>query len=324
MQIYQFSNSFSSPPKHRKHKTKETMCSPNNNTTDNNTTISTTTVSKTRPDQAKKTSSSIDTSSTVYGKLGDALNLSSMIINAFLASATTSPTPNTQTSESVADGLVLDEVWKTNGFCVSPPSQNRIISTEIVCCLLLVSFAILHFVLYGKYYTKDVSNPSKNSQLVKMLQGKVNSNVSHGFGHLSILFFGGIVPSIALTSKPQDIGYIVMLYFFWMGALKASMTSLASSKGNSRIVSLLTVLSILIIAAQYCLNVPANMSFTYSQSVIFAAGALDQLFLLPKEEKFVDGGWTYFVHAASYLPLYLFYAIEMTSCSTTLASFGTE
>ena len=113
-----------------------------------------------------------------------------------------------------------------------------------------------------------------------------------------------------------------MLYFFWMGALKASMTSLASSKGNSRIVSLLTVLSILIIAAQYCLNVPANMSFTYSQSVIFAAGALDQLFLLPKEEKFVDGGWTYFVHAASYLPLYLFYAIEMTSCSTTLASFG--
>ena len=77
-----------------------------------------------------------------------------------------------------------------------------------------------------------------------------------------------------------------------------------------------------ILCAQYSLNVPANLSFTYSQSVILVAGALDQLLLLPFEEKLVDGGWTYCVHATSYVPLLVLYAIEMTTCSTTFLSVG--
>lgn len=129
----------------------------------------------------------------------------------------------------------------------------------------------------------------------------------HGFGHLFLLALGGPPPAIELSFNAAAIGYLVVLLCFWIGVLNVYVTSLPMTGVISMAFAILT--------AQYILDVPGELSFTFTQSVILTVGAIDQLLLREK-------GFTYFIVAASQLPLFVFFFFEMTQCSSVLALMG--
>lgn len=223
-----------------------------------------------------------------YRGLGDATNILSIVVNLAL-------TIGVMTGSSLVG---YDKQWLQRGFCVR---QDHPVATESLCFLFLVGAAIAaQLYLQGK---------KMNPQLDSKIKGAIFSNLAHGGGHLFLYLIGGQVPKVDFTLSPEGIGYVFVLLFFWTGTLKAVMISVSTAQSLA--------LAVAAIGLQYLLDVPAELSFTYTQSLLLMAGSLDQL-NLPRDEK----SFTYLLVAASYLPLFAFFITESTQCSEFFADWG--
>ena len=271
-----------------------------------------------------------------YRTLGDVVNYAFLVLNVVITSIAMLGLP---------DASAYDSWWTENGFCVNqappdPATGRRLhlhLDTEILCCLVLVTSAIVtHLFLQKSKSTKTSplnSSSSSNQQLLLLrMQGGVLANAAHGLGHLFVYYSPGPPPAISLHWKddPMALANIIMLLCFWVGVLRAVVLSI-SHYGTA------VMLAVAILTAQYLLNVPPNLSFTFSQSVIFLAGSIDQLILVrqrqqrqqqptrkPQQQssKGEDDNFCYALIALSFLPNMFLYALEMTYCTKILAPIG--
>jgi hypothetical protein len=138
------------------------------------------------------------------------------------------------------------------------------------------------------------------------MNGSIFANAAHGGGHLFLFLLGGPPPALELEPTPAAIGNLIMLVCFWYGVLKNIVVSFSSRAA--------LIASVVVLTIQYLLDVPGKLSFTFSQSVILFAGALDQLLLKEK-------GFTYLASATTYFPILFLCAVEMTNCQNLLAPY---
>jgi hypothetical protein len=152
--------------------------------------------------------------------------------------------------------------------------------------------------------TTTVSGNNKNNdrQLETRLLSSIVANASHGFGHLFLLALGGPPPAMELSWKLEAMAYWLVLLCFWTGVLKNLLPNALPTYKRA------VILSVAVLFVQYILSVPPELAFTYSQSVILFGGSLDQLATSHKKN------FTYLAISASMLPLFVFYAMEMTAC----------
>lgn len=128
--------------------------------------------------------------------------------------------------------------------------------------------------------------------------------------HFFLWFMGSAAPPLELSLQPAAVANILMLLAFWMGSLRA-VINLPTHHA--------TVMSIVVLTAQYLLRVPPELAFTYSQSVILLAGSLDQL---SRKGDFYSksNGFLFFVSSLYHLPLFPLYYLEMFMCSKSILS----
>lgn len=229
-----------------------------------------------------------------YAVVGDLLNCITIVVNLVLTSTAMIGLPKNPT--------LFDDWWTGSGFCISQQPE-RVFDTEIICslCLILSAFGSHLFIASKQRVLKE------DRQLLHKLKGGVFANLGHGVGHLFLYMLGIAPPKMHLGWSLDGIGNALVTLCFFVGVFRAILVSLSLSS--------ITILACLVILFQVLLDVPGGLAFTYSQSVILVAGAVDQM-LLPKK------GRTYAVVAGSFVPLLALYMLEMTQCRQLLSWFG--
>ena len=185
----------------------------------------------------------------------------------------------------------FDSWWTDSGFCISQ-QPDRLIDTEVLCSILLIGSALVayQFAIWKQGILHD------NPQLKAKITGGAFGNFAHGGGHLLLYVLGVAPPAMNFEWSLDGIGNAVMTLLFFTGVFRATLVSL--SLRHAMIVAALAI------AAQFCLNVPSRLVFTYSQAVIIVAGSIDQMLLKEK-------GLTYTIVAASYMPLLILSLIHI-------------
>ena len=195
-----------------------------------------------------------------------------------------------------------DSWWTTSGFCVV---QDATIPTELLCFTSLTTSAIVAFT-----FTKNNKQLKKdNPLLLERIQSSIFANAAHGFGHAFLWFIGEAAPPLELSLQPAALANICMLVLFWVGTL-SNVVGLPVNHAAS--------MAIVVLAIQYALRVPPELAFTYSQSVILLGGSFDQL--RRRDDYSKKDGFLFFAVSLYYIPLFIFYYLEMFLCSKSFLS----
>lgn len=239
--------------------------------------------------------SSTKLSSKTFEWMGDRLNALAFIINLVMTSAAMLRVPKG----------AYDESWLKVGFCVDQ-REDRTMDTGILCFVTLTLGAVGLFF----FYQKKKLSMTNNKLLQHRMEGTIFSNLSHGFGHLFLQYTDGMVPPLEFSFQLHAMAWILVLIFFFFGVFRAVTVSVSNKQAF--------MMAVTAILVQKILDVPPELSFTYSQAVIFAALFIDQL-LLPSRDK---QGFTYLANALYFFPLFGFYYLESTRCSTLVKYRG--
>ena len=209
----------------------------------------------------------------------------------------------------------FDSLWKVRGQCHYENAFDTPYSTNVFCALALV--------VSGALLMASPSLVQLNQASQKQCHTTGMANLSHGLGHLALAFMGDAIPPIEFVWRADAVLYniIVVLAGFWPTTLKQVVTQLTYSQA--------ILMSAIVLAVQVGLNVPAHLSFTYSQSVVLMGQSIDQLLLQRKQRSDANyvptdssSAWTYVTFAAYYMPLFPLMWLETTECQSTLAEFG--
>ena len=222
---------------------------------------------------------------------GDALNVLGVVFNS-IATTAVMKAPET-----------YDTWWLKTGFCVNYHA-DRLWDTELLCAAVLCLSALITFLFYNLNKT--------NMTLLQQsrAQGVAFSNLSHGLGHVFVYALGGPPPAVDFSFTLEGLGYCVVLFFFFSGALKAVVVWISLKQAS--------MMAVAIIFVQYLLDVRPELAFTYSQSMILLSSSIG-LLLLPKSQK---QDLTYVVISGTLLPLFPLFAKEIKRCQTFLAEYG--
>lgn len=223
-----------------------------------------------------------------FETIGNLLNFTALFVNLLLTSGAMLGIPQ---------GL-YDENWQKVGFCVDFRDDRRI-DTEILCFAALVSGTIALVIFRQNPATSDIKDPLLHHRL----NSSVLANLSHGFGHLLVKYAGGMVPALEFTFDIAAMAWVLNLVVFFTTVFRAVMFRVSLLQA--------TVMAVCAIVLQKILEVPPELSFTYSQSFIFAAGFVDQICLPSALKRSV----TYFYNSVYFFPIYILHVIEFTSCS---------
>ena len=313
-----------------------------------------------------------------YGTVGDTVHMVFVALTICLTSFAMTADPAT----------TLDPLWTTNGFCVvdrrhgSHPHDSSISSssssssrndqhstgsllfiqdTEVICCMLLVASAVASYFLiqHSKYMADEKTNetmlvsstekyhrPKMNRLLEMKLESGVMANAAHGLGHLFVYFSPGPPPPVGIDVDDVfwSVANLVMLLGFWVGVIRSTVLSLKLDY------KLALSAAVAVLAVQALLQVPPNLSFTYSQSVIFIVSSIDQFIMARRRRRCRDRRknghshpktitshddydddhdddddddelW-YFIISLSFLPLMMLFPLEAFQCTSTLAAWG--
>jgi len=194
-----------------------------------------------------------------------------------------------------------DSSWTPHGFCVI--KDDDIIPTELLCNFSLVSSAIVAFFL-----SRNNKRLDDNPLLLERIQSSVFANAAHGFGH-AFLWFMGAVPPLEISLQPAAVANLIMMILFWVGTLQ-SVVGLSINQAAK--------MSIAVLAVQYQMDVPPELAFTYSQSIVLLGGSLGQL--RKKADYSKGNGFLFFAYSLYFLPLFAIYYMEMFWCSRSFLS----
>jgi hypothetical protein len=213
-------------------------------------------------------------------------------------------------SNSTNNILVLDEVWKEQGFCVAHADEPYFTSHDV--CLYVDTVAAV--VLTVLYFTLRNTNGMQNAN--PLLASGIPGVFGHGIGHGALAY---ATRSGAMTADAALVGWEIMrntylaeglwaaftsavpYTFFWMTLLKASLPNKSTA----------TVAVVAVLAQFLQLFVPGQLGFTYVQTVLMMAFSLNQL-ARPATEK----DFTYALYPVAVgFPLTLVGWMESTQCS---------
>jgi hypothetical protein len=213
--------------------------------------------------------------------------------------------------------LVLDATWKEQGFCIAHADEPFYTSHDV--CLYVDTIAAM---LLGVLYLTLRNKPGM-SNANPLLSSGIPGVFGHGVGH-GFLAYGS--RSGAMTSENAGLlGYEVMrnmyqtdglltaatkqlpLTFFWLTLIKASLPNK----------SLVTVLTVAVVAQFLQLFVPGQLGFTFVQTVLLLAFSLNQL-ARPVSEK--DFSYALYPVLVGF-PLTVVGWMESTQCSAFVMDY---
>jgi len=225
---------------------------------------------------------------------GQAANYLALILNAVMTSAAMLGLPSSSD---------YDPGWTSKGFCII---QDDTIPTELLSSIpLVVSAVAVHFFAQSKK-----EEWKHNPLLGERIKSGTYANAAHGFGHLFLWSMGDATPPLELSLEPAAIAYILTMIMFWVGNLRRIL-SVPADLASKMAFAVLTV--------QYCLDVPPELTFTYSQSVILLAQSLN---LLKQKTAYSEEGFLYFATSVIFLPLFVFFYFETKCTQSFLSGLG--
>lgn len=216
-----------------------------------------------------------------------------------------------QSANSTNNILVLDAVWKKQGFCVAHADEPYYTSHDV--CLYFDTVAAI--VLAVLYFTLRNCNGMDNANplLANGIPGVFGHGIGHGFLAYAARSGTMTADNAALlgwellrnTMSKQGITAaflsVVPLTFFWLALIKASLPNK----------SLATVAVTATVAQFLQLVVPGQLGFTYVQTVLMLAFSLNQL-ARPVQEK--DFSYALYPVLVGF-PLTVVGWMESTQCS---------
>lgn len=212
---------------------------------------------------------------------------------------------------------LFDSVWAKDGFCVSNPTVPYFTSHDLCLYVDLAVAAVIGFTYY-KLHEEDGMEPANVFIFPNMI-----GIAMHGFGHggigkglrdeedileLDLPYFATIGDKTwgeTLWGMVLDQGgYLV----FWLLLLKAAMPQSNMMRA---------VLPVAIFSWLGALCIKASFQFTFVQTVLLIAFAINQL-CRPKEEK----GFAYLMYGAFGFPVAIVGWLESTMCSSIVIQLG--